>query len=113
MKARENTRTRMGLDGGLREQYGHEVDPAPAGRRNRALPDSGADVGPSSRRPYVADIVFTACKAWVAERIATHGLRHTYASHYLMRGVSLMAVKELHGHESIEMASGTATCRRT
>jgi site-specific recombinase XerD len=30
-----------------------------------------------------------------------------------MRGASLMAVKELLGHESIEMTSGTATCRRT
>jgi site-specific recombinase XerD len=61
----------------------------------------------------VADIVSTTCrKAGLGKRITTHGLRHTFASRLVMRGVSLTAVKELNGHESIEMASGTATCRR-
>ena len=32
-----------------------------------------------------------------------HGLRHSFASHLVMKGVSVVAVKELLGHESIEM----------
>ncbi|HET8732813.1 MAG TPA: tyrosine-type recombinase/integrase, partial [Anaeromyxobacteraceae bacterium] len=52
----------------------------------------------------VADVIPMACKkAGLAKRLTTHGLRHTFASHLVMKGVSLMAVKELLGHESIEM----------
>ncbi len=50
------------------------------------------------------DVVPRACSvAKLAKRITTHGLRHTFASHLIMRGASLKAVQELLGHESIEM----------
>ncbi len=52
----------------------------------------------------VKKVVPTTChRAGLAKRITNHGMRHTFASHLVMRGVPLKAVQELLGHESIEM----------
>lgn len=52
----------------------------------------------------VKDLVPSTCrKAQLAKRLTTHGLRHSFASHLVMRGVTLKAIQELLGHESIEM----------
>ncbi|EYF06041.1 tyrosine-type recombinase/integrase [Chondromyces apiculatus] len=44
-----------------------------------------------------------ACLRAELRRIGWHVLRHTFASHLVMRGVALKAVQELLGHATIEM----------
>ncbi|AKT38273.1 tyrosine-type recombinase/integrase [Chondromyces crocatus] len=44
-----------------------------------------------------------ACQRAELRRIGWHTLRHTFASHLVMRGVPIKAVQELLGHATIEM----------
>jgi site-specific recombinase XerD len=43
--------------------------------------------------------------AGIVQRVATHTLRHCYATHLLERGVDIQLIKEFLGHRSIETTS--------
>ncbi len=47
--------------------------------------------------------LWRACKQAALRRVGWHALRHTFASHLVMRGVPLKAIQELLGHATIDM----------
>ena len=90
--------------------------------RNRELPLSGdALAALKTQRHLKGELVFCAesgrafkeneckwpmwraCKKAGLRKISWHVLRHTFASHLVMKGVPLKAVQELMGHATIEV----------
>lgn len=49
------------------------------------------------------EIIWRTCRRAKLRRIGWHVLRHTFASHLVMRGVPLLVVQELLGHQTIQM----------
>lgn len=62
--------------------------------------EDGAVLAEADVLGVVAD---TCRRCGIAKELSWHGLRHTFASHLVMRGQPLKAVQELLGHASIEM----------
>jgi integrase len=107
----------------VRRTLWHDQEGTPKGGRNREVPLSDEAVATLKahrhlKGPYVfcerdgkrlnhnrvKDVVPRTCaRAGLAKRLTTHGLRHTFASHLVMRGVAIKAVQELLGHATIDM----------
>lgn len=60
---------------------------------------SGKELDPKTCR----DALVRICRRAQVKAVKPHDLRHTFASHLVMRGVPLKAVQELLGHANIEM----------
>lgn len=64
----------------------------------------GAEVGGyMSEREEITPLLSAAKRAGLGRRVTWHTLRHTFASHLVMRGASLYAVSQLLGHRDVKV----------
>jgi integrase len=107
----------------VRRTLWHQLECIPKGGRVREVPLSNEAIAVLRdhrhlKGPYVfcepdgtrlthsrvKDVAPRTCqRAGLPKRLTTHDLRHTFASHLVMRGVALKAVQELLGHATIDM----------
>ncbi len=73
-------------------------------RQKNQLKSQYVFCGPDGKRLFWVTRSFnTACRKAGLENFRFHDLRHTFASHLVMKGASLKAVQELLGHADLKM----------
>lgn len=61
------------------------------------------DDGQPQSRDQWNEVLWRSCRLAGVRKIGWHVLRHTFASHLAIRGVSLRAIQKLLGHSTIQM----------
>lgn len=94
-----------------------KIEPRTKGKKNRRIPlspallsilgqfrglDSGDLIFPYSMNSLGTRWLKPACEEAHVKVIRLHDLRHTFATHLIMRGVHVVKVKELLGHTKLE-----------
>ena len=104
-KTKSNEARQIPLTDDLRERLDN-IKMRPSPKKDYIFPNKKEDHKKGEKEGHIQDIkksFKSALKRAGISDFRPHDLRHTFASHYIMRGGSLKALKEILGHSDIKM----------